>query len=247
MTNPYENTLRKIIGILIGYCDEAAYKVTDERIAKWKEKRDIERKKNKGVLIESRIIFYSDFYDLRTIVEKNWELFIPILQDKKRFLVFFKEMEQFRNTIAHGRPLILGQENLMKGIAMDLQNSLTIYNNRIKMKDDYFIEIGTIRDNLGNSWGKSIFKKNKTIPVLKVGDFYEINIEANDPKDRKIQYLISTIDGQFRMEQETSRFSFRIEKSFIGKSTWIFVKVSTSDSDYNNYDSSKFNISVFPE
>ncbi|WP_350292376.1 hypothetical protein [uncultured Croceitalea sp.] len=247
MTNEYENTLRKIIGILIGYDDDVDYRVTKERIAKWKEKRDIEKKKNKGVLIEPRLLFYSDFYDLKTIVEKNWELFKPILGDKKRFFVFFKEMEQYRNTIAHGRPLIASQQSLMSGIVHDLKNVLTIYNNRIKMKDDYFIEIGEITDNLGNSWGKSIFKRSNVIPTLKVGDQYEINIEANDPRDRKILYEIFTLHNQFRIQQDKSRFNFKIEKSLVGKKTWIIIKVSTPDSDYKNEATSTIKINVYPE
>lgn len=67
----YENTLRRLIINMIGDFDSAEFKVSGERISKWKEKRDVESKKNKGVLIENRIIFYSDFYDLKTIINKN--------------------------------------------------------------------------------------------------------------------------------------------------------------------------------
>ncbi|WP_299326185.1 hypothetical protein [uncultured Maribacter sp.] len=247
MTNQYENTLRKLIIELIGFSDDTEYKISKDRVDKWKEKREIEKKKNKGILLEPKLIYYSDFYDLKTIIEKNWELFKPVLEDKKRFLVFFKEIEQFRNTLAHGRKLIFSQESLLNGIVMDLQNTLTIYHNRIEMKDDYFIQIGLITDSLGNSWGKSMFKKSKVTPVLKVGDEYEINIEANDPKDREIVYSLMSVNGKFNVSQKESRFNIKIDNSLVGKSMWIVAKVSTPETEYENVDTSRFNISVYPE
>ncbi|MCC9166391.1 hypothetical protein [Pontibacter harenae] len=246
MINEYENTLRELITSLIGSSDTSNYKVSPERIEKWKEKREIEKKKNKGILLEPRLIYYSDFYDINTIIEKNWDIFSPILNDKKRFSVFFKEIEQFRNTLAHGRKLIASQESLLSGILMDLKNAITIFHNKNHMKDDYFIELIKVSDNLGNFWGKSVFERSGK-PNLKVGDQYELLIEANDPKDRKIQYEILTLGLNFSLKQESNRFIFQIGKELIGQNTLLLVKVSTPDSEYKNEIMRKISIIVYPE
>lgn len=45
MIHEYENTLRSLILSIIGSTDNSDYKVSGERVEKWKEKRNIEEKK----------------------------------------------------------------------------------------------------------------------------------------------------------------------------------------------------------
>lgn len=247
MVNEYENTIRRLIISILGGEDKDVkkYKVTENRINQWILKRNIEQKKNNGILFENRILFYSDFYDLETIIDKNWESFLPVLNDKKRWLVFFKEVEKFRNTIAHGRQLIKSQEDLLSGIVMDLKNSMTIFHNKNNMKEDFFIEIIRITDNLGNSWGKSIFERSER-PILREGDEYEINIEANDPKDREIEYRLSALGSDFLLVQKSNKFRFIITSNLIGRMVNILVHVRTPESDYKNEHAMDFTLCVLP-
>ncbi len=243
MINEYENTLRRLIIALIGSEDISDYKVSSDRIEKWKEKRDIEIKKNKGLLFENRIIFYSDFYDLKTIIEKNWSLFLPILDNKKRFEIFFKELENYRNTISHGRNLTLSQNLLLEGILIDLKNTITIYHNKNEMMDDYFIRILKINDSLGNIWESSLKGKR---PILRVGDQYELFIEANDPKNRDIEYKISSL-GKFSLNQKSNRFNFEVDSNLVGQNTTFIVKAFTPKSEYKNEATKVISVTVLPK
>lgn len=190
MVKLYENTLRQLIIDVLGEEDTVDFNISSEITDKWFAKRKVEQNKNDGFLFEKRIIFYADFEDLNTIIDKNWNSFLPVLQDKKRFQVFFNEVYQFKKIINSNLPLIQSQENLLSGIVMDLKNAITVYNNKENLVDDYFISIKKISDNLGNSWSKSDANQNKK-PVLKVGNDYELLVEANDPKDRKIEYQLA--------------------------------------------------------
>jgi hypothetical protein len=230
MTTEYENSLRRLIIQIIGGDDDSPYHVPEERITKWKEKRDIESKTRNGILLEKRLLYYSDFYDLGTIIHKNWELFLPILKDKKRFEVFFSEVEDFRNSLAHGRNLTSSQEYFLKGIESDLKNLITIYHNKNEMKDDFFIEILKINDSLGNIWEPN---KNDPKPILRVGDDYELIVEANDPKDREIEYEILSTTG-FGIKQKNNRFNFKIPNELTGSLVSLFIYVRTPDSEYKN-------------
>ncbi|PLX05309.1 MAG: hypothetical protein C0594_07865 [Marinilabiliales bacterium] len=240
----YENTLRRIIFHLLGSSDETDYKVSPDRIEKWKEKRETETKKQKGILAENRLLYFSDFYDLNTIINKNWELFKPLLHDKKRFEIFFSEVEKIRNTIAHGRSILHSQECLLTGILHDLKNMITIYHNKNEMKEDYFVQIVRVTDSLGNEWADNQGMLNNK-PILHVGDNYEIIIEAHDPRNRKIKYSVSDING-FKIEQEESHFNINISKELISQHQIIIVEAKTDEPEYENRDSIHFAITVLP-
>lgn len=245
MIKQYENTLRQLIISILGDSDESDYNISKEISEKWFAKRTNAKHKNNGFLFEKRIIFYADFEDLNTIIIENWKLFIPVLFDKKRFQVFFNEIASFKKIINSGNNLIKSQEDLLSGIVTDLKNAITIYNNKTNLVDDYFISIYKVSDNLGNSWVKSNITEQLK-PVLKVGDAYELLVEANDPKDRKIAYQISHFSGKLRIKQEANRFSFKIDKSLVGQNTMFIIKAFTEDSDYVNESILKIYLTVLP-
>ena len=241
MITEYENSLRRII-LLILEDKINNYRISPERITIWTEKREIARKKFKETLREERLIYYSDFYDLKNIINKNWEKFLPILLHKKRFEIFYEEMELYRNEVSHGRDLTTSQMNLMNGIVNDLKTLITIYHNKNQMKDDYFIKILKISDNIGNVWEES--KTLKSI-VLREGDYYELIIEAFDPKGREIHYKIYTLNG-FKVSQVSNKFSFSIDKSMISKSVILTIIAFTPISEYNNSDIQLLNYTILP-
>ncbi|MHB0755162.1 hypothetical protein [Polaribacter sp. M15] len=246
MVIQYENTLRQIIIDVLGDEDQSDYNISTAISDKWFAKRSNAKKNNDGFLFEKRIIFYADFEDLELIIDKNWELFLPILKDKKRFQVFFKEVGQFKKELNSGNQLIQSQEHLLSGITMDLKNAITIYNNQKKLVDDYFINIQKISDNLGTSWSKSNANQKKK-PVLKVGDDYELLVEANDPKDRKIEYQLAHFTGKLKIKQDSNRFQFKVDKTLIGKNTMLIIKAFTQATDYKNESIRKIYITVLPE
>lgn len=246
MIKQYENTLKQLIIDVLGDDDKSDYNISKEITEKWFAKRTNAKKNNDGFLFEKRIIFYADFEDLAIIIEQNWKEFLPVLFDKKRFQVFFKEVSHFRKIINSGNELIQSQENLLSGIVMDLKNAITIYNNKENLVDEYFISIQKISDNLGNSWIKSD-ANNKIKPVLKVGDDYELLVEANDPKDRKIEYQLAHFTGKLKIKQDSNRFNFKIDKEFIGQNTMLIIKAFTADADYVNESILKIYLTVLPE
>lgn len=246
MIKQYENTLRQLIIDILGDSDKSDYSISKEISEKWFAKRTNAQKKNDGFLFEKRIVFYADFEDLALIIEENWNKFFPVLFDKKRFQVFFNEVAQFRKSIDSGNELIKSQEDLLSGIVMDLKNAITIFNNKRKLVDDYFISIQKISDNLGSTWSKTS-SENQKKPILKVGDEYELLIEANDPKDRKIEYQLFHFAGKLRINQESNRFNFKIDESLIGQNNMLVIKAYTSDSNYKNESILKIYITVLPE
>lgn len=247
LINEYENTLRKIICILIGQDDDSVYGVTNERINKWKEKREIDKQKNRGSQLESRLIYYSDFYDLETIINKNWTLFKPILVDKKRFEILHGEVELFRNTLAHGRPLLSFQLSLLSGIVGDLKNQVLKYHSKNMSVDDYFIKILKVSDNLGNIWEEGELKKKWIEQTLRVGDTLEFVVDSFDPKGQDVGYSILHNYRNIQPQNiVANRISIILDKSMISKSTQLTIMANTKNSEYENDDAVSFIYSVLP-
>lgn len=86
---------------MLGEGDSTDFKVSSDRIEKWKRERETYKKNNRGQLVENRIIYFSDLYDLRTIIINNWEKFETIFHSKERFLVYFDEVRTLRTSISH--------------------------------------------------------------------------------------------------------------------------------------------------
>lgn len=247
MIQEYENTLRRIINQILGTEDNTDFKVSHKRLEKWKEKREIETKKYKGFNPEMRIIYYSDFYDLKTIIIKNWEKFKEILINKRRFEVLFDLMENFRNTISHGRKIMSYEENMVKGITGDLKTTLTRYHNKNENKDDFFIKILKISDNLGNCIEHC--KKPLMMLIvqgeLRVGDYLEIDIEAHDPKDREIEYRIFNENIDFK--NNNGKFQLNISNKMVGNPCHLNVIAKTKGSEYENKDNAFISYVILPK
>jgi hypothetical protein len=244
MIKEYENQLRTIISISVGIQDGTDFGVTEERIEKWIEKREAERNKYKQVLLEPRIIYYSDFYDLKNIISKKWELIKPILNDKKRFEIFFDEVEKFRNTEAHGRELLTYQKNLLNGIVNDLKTQLIIYHNKNMNTDDYFIKLLKVSDSLGSSWEYGESAHKFTSKTLRVGDTIEFIIEAFDPKGREIEYELYT--KGFKLKSKENSLQIKITNEMVGKQSGIDITVETINSEYKNSELCEFIYTILP-
>lgn len=250
MINEYENTLRRIISLVLGTDDNSKFNVSPERLAKWKEKRITEEKKYDGILIEHRLIYYSDFYDLQTIITKNWEKFKDIIGDKKKFEVLFNQMDTFRNTIAHGRNLFSYQESLAVGIAGELRTSLVRYHNKNMNEDDYFIRLLKVCDNVGNVWergAKGSHPIGMSGGMIRPGDKIEIIAEAVDPKGYQISYELSYIvKDRVKLVNEIGRFEFMVTEDMVKKVFRFDLMVFTRDSGYENSDHITMLYTVLP-
>lgn len=244
MIHEYENTLRIIITLTLGSDDNTEFGVTADRIEKWKEKREVEKKKYKQILLEPRLIYYSDFYDLKNIVIKKWELLKPILIDKKRFEVFFDEVHKFRDTIAHGRELLSYQVNILNGIVHDLKSQLVNYYNKNMSADDYFIKLLKVSDSLGSTWEMGNSGYLFTNKILRVGDTVEFNIEAFDPKDREIEYELYS--NRVCVISKEKILQITVTNEMIGENIGIDISVRTINSDYKNSQLCSFSYLILP-
>lgn len=220
-----ENSLRDFISTLLteekGEDWIMSSGVSQERIIQWKERREIERKKQKFGTSESRLFYYSDFYDLTNIIDKSWNNKIKdALGEKKVVMVFLKILEDFRNPDAHRRELLPHQKHLILGISGEIRNRIVLYWSKNETGEDYFPRIESVRDNLGNIWTPGCGVIN-TGQILRPDDELTFVITASDPFGEDLEY---SIYGKTDWLKSNS-FKITIDDSNISKETAFLPSV----------------------
>jgi hypothetical protein len=103
-----ENSIRdflvEVLSRKYGGDMESHFGVSDDRIEKWKERKTVEEKRFSSTSIEERLIYYADFYDLKTIIKKNWgdcDELRDAFDNLKKIEFYLEELDKFRNPDAH--------------------------------------------------------------------------------------------------------------------------------------------------
>ena len=149
LINDIENSLRNFISFALDIKYGANWieelKISKDRIKCWNDKMQEELKKMKGSTIEKRLIYYSDFYDLQTIIFKYWDdVFKEAFYDKKEMEVFLDIIISYRNAIAYNRKLLQHQKKLLIGICGRIKYMITEYRADKDNEDSYYPKIQNV-------------------------------------------------------------------------------------------------------
>ena len=230
-----ENALRDFItGVLtqsqgLDWLDNSGVSV--DRIEKWKERQVVERKRQETGVVDERLIYYADFYDLKTILKKHWQgEFSEALGEWKTLEVFLTELEKYRDPDAHRRELLPHQKDLISGIAGEIRTRLIRYRNKKETKEDCFPRIESARDSLGNLWTaqngpSSIVHIAVTKMKLRPGDVVDFVVTARDPEDLELEYGIQIGSDDVKW-QSNNNFSVTISQEMVAahKIIRVFIK-----------------------
>ncbi len=226
--------------------------VTPERIEKWKQRKENEQRRQEGGVVEPRIIYYADFYDLGTILKKNWEKFTPALGDLKTIEVYLGELEKMRDAEAHGRDLLPHQKKLAIGIAGEIRTRLIRFRSKQETSEDYFPRIESVRDSIGNVWtpetgdGHNRFTKH----ILRPGDVIDFVVIASDPQGEELDYRLA-VDHDFSKQWQSSNvFRVTIDERHISTlfSVQLQIKSRRAHHAMKSYDDGvQFTYTVLPK
>jgi hypothetical protein len=237
-----ENALRDFIMLILqesfGQDWESKSGVTEERLEMWRERKMIEEKRQESGVVDERLLYYADFYDLKTILQKHWSgSFSEALGDWKTMEVFLTELEKLRDPDAHRRELLPHQKSLAVGIAGEIRTRITRFRSKRETNEDFFPRIESVRDNLGNIWTPTYSRSmNTTGAILHPGDYISYVITANDSQGNKLLYGISMPNCE-EVLQEDNTLSYTVEYKHIGKDKIVELFIRTL-LDYHAYNGS---------
>ena len=211
----------------------------EQRIEKWKERKEIEEKKQAAGVVEERLIYYADFYDLKTILKHRWsEDFSKVFGDWKEMEVWLNTLEDLRNPEAHRRELLPHQKHLAAGIAGEIRTRIVRYRSKDVSVDNYFARIESARDNHGNLFtaGDDAWCVSRGT-VLHPGDDLEFVITASDPYDQKLEYGLG-VRGSLRW-QDTNEFALKVTADDIRRDFMVRLYIR-SERDYHAHGSGEY-------
>jgi hypothetical protein len=207
--------------------------VSSERLEKWKERKAQEEKRQASGAVERRLIYYADFYDLRTILKKHWSgEFSDALGDWKTIEVWLTELEKLRDPDAHRRELLPHQKHLILGLSGEIRTRLVRYRSRKETSEDYYPRIESVRDSLGNvyTYGEDhVFTGMR----LRVDDVIDFVITATDPLGEPLQYAIMSMDMRW---QDSNIISLRLTEKDVQKHFQVMLMVRSKRQFHANPD-----------
>ena len=234
-----ENSVRDVIALVLSKKFGADWinslRITSERIQKWRERKEAEETRLRGVPLETRLIYYADFYDLSNIIDKHWDDDLrDVFQDKKNTMFFLKEAEKFRDPHAHRRELFDYQKHLIKGISGEIRTRIMMYRGKGENPDNYFPVIEAANDSIGNGvtnpgYARIVVSEK----VMRVGDSVEIICYSSDPMGGELLYSIAKQRMGFIWRKE-NKSTVTFKREDIGRICDIHVYVK-SDRRFHAY------------
>jgi hypothetical protein len=165
--------------------------LTEPRLEQLAQRRDEETKRRQGGTVDSNLLRYSNFFDLKTIIDKHWVKFKPILGDKQSFTTYFDRIVDFRNAPAHSRELLPFERDLLAGMAGEIRNRITIYRSAMGPDKEFYPKIESIRDPFGQESLPGRFEIGVRDPIsLTVGQELEFLCRGWDPNGREIRWTL---------------------------------------------------------
>jgi hypothetical protein len=231
-----ENALRDFISSLLSHelgsewIDQSG--VSADRVSRWRERKASEEKRQETGVVEERLLYYADFYDLKTILKKHWGRFTPTFGDWKTMEVYLSALEGLRDPDAHRRELLPHQKHLVLGIGGEIRTRIVRFRSKQETAEDYFPRFESVRDSVGNIWVPGAPNSNlryvRGEQLLRPGDVLDFVATATDPMGGPIEYSIG-VDSDPRWPwQQEGAFSVRVERRHVKRLCGISVRLRST-------------------
>lgn len=143
-----ETALRLVIRDVLGADGWVQAKGAPD-VAKLEERQNEERRRRDGVVISDDLLNFTETYHLITLIERNWDQFKPVFDNKARTTTYFDLIADFRNSIAHSRELVPFERELLSGIAGQLRNQVALFRSAADQSAKYYPLIEEVKDSFG--------------------------------------------------------------------------------------------------
>jgi hypothetical protein len=209
-----------------------------ERVAEWRTRRDTERRRLSGAVTEHRLLYYSDFCDLQTLVDKHWDDGVSeCFGDKKDTLLYLKRLDELRNPAARSRDLLEFENDLVSGMTGELRQKVTLYHSHVRpgKPTEYFARIETVTDNFGRSttgWASGGGGLEATVTV-RVGDQIHFRTSAWDPDDGELEWELDTVPERTIKQGRTADFTVDLTNAYVGDPLSFMFQLRSKSRPYS--------------
>lgn len=152
-----------------------------------------EQKRRKPAIVPIGLLSYTHFYELRIILNKNWQKVNPALGDKKDFEVWADQIEDFRNAPAHSRELLPFERSMLEGLAGMVRTRVTMFRSQLAPDRTYYPIIESVSDSFGSLYEPpattgGLYASVNTGLVVRPGDTVRFHARGWDPQGRELHW-----------------------------------------------------------
>jgi hypothetical protein len=195
--NQLELVLRDLVRSVMG---DSWQKQSGINLQKLEGARDADSAKRRGRISSEDLLAYMEFYELKEVILKNWDLFAPALGKKKYVEVYLDRMEGFRNPAVHSRSLLPFERSFVEGIVGEFRNLVTMYRSSRGPDMNYYPQIESVTDSFGRvvtpstpTQGAPIQQRNEI--RLQVGYTVTFRCRGIDPHGRELVWVLHGTPG----------------------------------------------------
>lgn len=240
-----ENALRQLMEVIFAADfgqDWLSQVAPVEEIARWKGRREIERKKRetKGAWrVPDSELAYADFSHLRRLAERHWDHLLPALGELEETGALLKRFDDLRNTVAHSRDPLPFEADLLAGIAGEIRNRVTVYMSKQDAEGHYYPRIESAVASFGNSlsttWAATRPGDVFTELTLRPGQVVLFRCRGTDPQGRPLEWWLQQHAGvvQSRAEGPDVTLTWAVGDDEVGRSIYACVRMQAKGAKYH--------------
>jgi hypothetical protein len=191
-----ETALRLAIRTILGAAWHRANGAPDIDVLRSRQTE--ENRRRDGAVVSTDLLDYAMTTDLFALVLRNWELFKTVFDDRKRFDSHRSTVLDVRNTIAHSRPVVPFERDLLSGISGQLRNQVALFKGTMDESALYYPTIESAIDHQGHeSHISSSLGLDSTLSRLSVGEELSFSCSAFMIDEIKIDWQLIAYKGYF--------------------------------------------------
>lgn len=165
------------------------------------------------------------------------------LNNKKDTLALLRRFDQLRNTVAHSRPLLAFEADLLSGIAGEIRNRVTIYMSTVPSGNEYWARIESVIDSFGHAVdGVATVQTSNpatmTGKTLQVGDQVSFDYRATDPKGRKIMWELDLAPNDYALSPtehltgDAVTFQWTVKEHHISSRSYVVIRMKSESAHH---------------
>lgn len=211
-------------------------------IADWREKHEVERKRRapRGVAqVPDDELAYADFYALCKIAKMHWPPLAPALGKQAETRPLLERFDRLRNTVAHSRPVLAFEADLLSGIAGEIRNRVTIYMTAQDPNGDHYPRIESVTDGFGREVignQESAMSASTTGPGIRVhvGDIVTFDCLGIDAQGRALAWSLENARELDKADGNHVSLRWEVSEDDVAQTTFVNVSL-TSDGKYHRH------------
>lgn len=222
---------------------------TDEQRQRWNARAQEEapRLARGAAAIPEPGLAYANFYELLTIAKDDWAPLAPALGRMKDTMPLLRRFEELRNAVAHSRPLLAFERDLLSGIAGQIRNQVTIYMSIHDPVGDIYPRIESVTD----SFGRRI--ESRTVDgevagyfahgqiALHPGEAVTFTCVGIDPQDRNLEWVLETPSATsgpttaLAASGQPAGLQWTVTDADVSESTAVSIYLKSADGQYHRW------------